>query len=56
VYEETTAGEIPRELRNKHRQTHAYLIAPRSYRKRLPLVARHQLGRGLNRLRSLVRR
>jgi Domain of unknown function (DUF6817) len=43
VFRETTTGGIPRELRNRSNQTRAYLIAPKSYRKRLPLAVWHQL-------------
>jgi hypothetical protein len=43
VFKETATGEIPRELRNRSNQTRAYLIAPKSYRKRLPLAVWHRL-------------
>ncbi len=43
VFRETTTGEIPRELRNRSHQTRAYFLAPKSYRKRLPLAVWHQL-------------
>jgi hypothetical protein len=43
VFRETATGEIPRELRNRSKQTRAYVLAPKSYRKRLPLAVWHQL-------------
>lgn len=38
VFQETTTGEIPAELRNRSKQTHAYLVAPPSYREQLAVV------------------
>lgn len=43
VFQETIAGEIPRELRNRSNQTRAYLIAPQSYRKRFSGAVWQQL-------------
>jgi len=45
VFKETTAGEIPRELRSRSKQTRAFLIVPKSCRKQLPLAVWHQLHR-----------
>jgi (p)ppGpp synthase/HD superfamily hydrolase len=43
VFAETATGVMPRELRNRSNQTRTYFIAPKSYRKRLPLAVWRQL-------------
>lgn len=56
AFRETTATEIPEELRSRSGQIRAYLIAPKSYRKRPSAVCCHLLTSGLGRSRKLFQK
>lgn len=54
VFKETASDEIPVELCNPSDKNSSFLIAPKSYQRRLEVVLRHWLINGPRHLRSAI--